>query len=68
MALAFWRVATISVLQVHLPDNSLAGHVDTQDAGNQHTCIVVQSCEAPRVLRLEIKFRPQRPHVWRESQ
>lgn len=52
--------APILILQVPLPDNTLRGHVPTEDEGNNHTCVVVQSREPQTGLRLETEVRPHR--------
>jgi hypothetical protein len=52
--------SAISVSQVQLPDNTLLGHVGTEDPGNNHTCVVVQSCEPQAALRLETEVHPNR--------
>lgn len=52
--------APILISQAPLPDNTLRGHVPTEDEGNNHTCVVVQSLEPQTGLRLETEVRPHR--------
>jgi len=52
--------APISISQVQLPDNTLIGHIGAEDAGNNHTCVVVQSCERQASLELKTEIRSHR--------
>jgi len=52
--------SAVAISRVQLPDNTLAGHVGTEDASNHHTCLVVQSCQPQAALRLETEVRPKR--------
>lgn len=51
--------APLEVTQVSLPDNTLAGHTGFEDAGKNHTCIVVRTREPQTALALISQIRPR---------
>jgi hypothetical protein len=44
--------APLTVTQVKLPDNTLAGHTSGEESTNIHTCVVVQTRDPVQVLTL----------------
>jgi hypothetical protein len=44
--------APLTVTQLKLPDNTLAGHTGGEESTNIHTCVVVQSRDPVSALKL----------------
>ena len=49
----------IGLTQAQMPDNTLEGHDGSEDPRNIHTCLVVQTKEAVKKLRLKTHIQPQ---------
>ena len=50
--------ALLSLSQVKLPDNTLAGHTSGEDPGNEHTCLVVQTAAPVTSATITVKVVP----------
>ncbi|MBI2434300.1 MAG: hypothetical protein HYV26_15695 [Candidatus Hydrogenedentes bacterium] len=50
--MAIFADTPVSVTQVRLPDNTLAGHTGGEAPGNYHTCVVVQSAGPVTALKV----------------